>query len=304
MPFPFKVDMSMFATSRRRLVESLAVSIKEKADEDDSNANALIPPHDDGCCFLLFRGGEQVLKDETDSELPFRQNSWFNYLFGVKETNVYAVIAILGSHHLPAFKTTLFVPRLPPEYEIWCGRIISAEEFREMYEVDEVKYTDELDAFFTASSSSSGAGEVNGATQYPIYTLTGRNSDSGNDIPPIKLPFEHSSFEAMITPSSLLFDTLSNQRVIKSAAEISLMRYCAYIASNAHVRVMRQARAGMQEYELEAWFLFDIYKEGGARFTPYTCICACGPNAATLHYGHAGKYLSSASHIHSISCIE
>ncbi len=51
---------------------------------------------------------------------------------------------------------------------------------------------------------------------------------------------------------------------------------------------MRSTKAGMHEYELEARFLFEIYKNGGCRKSAYTSICACGPNAATLHYGHAG----------------
>jgi len=50
---------------------------------------------------------------------------------------------------------------------------------------------------------------------------------------------------------------------------------------------MRSARPGVMEYELEAQFLYEIYKSGGCRRSAYTSICACGPNAAVLHYGHA-----------------
>ena len=40
----------------------------------------------------------------------------------------------------------------------------------------------------------------------------------------------------------------------------------------AHVAVMRAARPGMMEYELEATFLYDIYKNGGCRRAAYTSI--------------------------------
>jgi hypothetical protein len=32
----------------------------------------------------LFKGGEQQNQYDSDTELVFRQDSWFNYLFGVK----------------------------------------------------------------------------------------------------------------------------------------------------------------------------------------------------------------------------
>ena len=50
---------------------------------------------------------------------------------------------------------------------------------------------------------------------------------------------------------------------------------------------MRHAKPGMMEFELEAKFQYEIYAKGGCRKTAYTSICACGPNNAVLHYGHA-----------------
>ena len=45
---------------------------------------------------------------------------------------------------------------------------------------------------------------------------------------------------------------------------------------------------GMFEYQLEARFLYEAYYHFGARHSAYTPICACGPSASVLHYGHAG----------------
>lgn len=86
----------------------------------------------------------------------------------------------------------------------------------------------------------------------------------------------------------ILFNVVSTARVTKSDSEIIAMWYSSYVASNAHVEVMRSVQPGMVEYELEARFLYEIYKNGGCRKCAYTSICACGPNNAILHYGHAG----------------
>jgi Xaa-Pro dipeptidase len=44
----------------------------------------------------------------------------------------------------------------------------------------------------------------------------------------------------------------------------------------------------MLEFQLESLFKHHVYYAAGSRLLAYTAICGCGPNAATLHYGHAG----------------
>jgi Xaa-Pro dipeptidase len=51
---------------------------------------------------------------------------------------------------------------------------------------------------------------------------------------------------------------------------------------------MRNTKPGMYEYQLEKLFQFHTGYYGGCRLFAYTAICACGPNSAVLHYGHAG----------------
>ena len=203
-----------------------------------------------------------------------RQNSWFNHLFGVKEPGFYGIIEVESGRSL------LFAPRFPPESEIWLGTIVPLAEFRDTYGVDEVKYSDELQTYVSQYFVSHGSSK--------LFVLSGVNTDSGNAVPSPSFPFSSNEIHQHIDSSPLLFHVLSEIRVTKSNMEIALMRYCALAASQAHVAVMRTAKPGIMEYELEAWFLYNIYAKYGCRFTPYTCICACGPSSATLHYGHAG----------------
>lgn len=203
-----EINMKMHAASRQNLVEILASRGITQG-------------------VLLFRGGVELLKHETDTELPFRQDSWFNYLFGVKEPGFYGTICI------ETRQATLYIPRLSPDYEIWCGRIVPPDEFRAMYEVDNVDYTDtlakQLEAYFIVHP------------QAKCYVLQGLNTDSGNNIAPFTFPHDdHSAVLPYLDTSSTLFETASYSRVKKNATEVELMRYCALVASNAHVTVMRQ----------------------------------------------------------------
>ena len=47
---------------------------------------------------ILIKGGEEQNQYDTDIELVFRQDSWFNYLFGVMEPGISCVFVFCLSH--------------------------------------------------------------------------------------------------------------------------------------------------------------------------------------------------------------
>ena len=79
---------------------------------------------------LLFKGGVAGLRNDTDHEPLFRQESNFAYLFGVFEPDCLGVI------EMPTGRATLFVPKLPPEYATWMGAIHPPEHFTAKHGVD------------------------------------------------------------------------------------------------------------------------------------------------------------------------
>ncbi len=77
-------------------------------------------------------------------------------------------------------------------------------------------------------------------------------------------------------------------RVIKSPAEIEVMRECARISSLAHIEVLRSARPGMYEWELAALFEYTIKRLGGQGFG-YDPIVPSIPKWYDSHYSENSR---------------
>lgn len=74
-----------------------------------------------------------------------------------------------------------------------------------------------------------------------------------------------------------------NLRIIKSPAEVDLLRKAARIAVKAHIELMKSTRVGMHEYELAALYEYLCKKEGAQDLAYYMVICS-GENHPYLHY--------------------
>merc|ERR1712063_131873 len=148
-PNTHSVPMAMHRANRQKLVSRLS---------DIPN----------GVVFLA--GAKETTRDATDHEPIIRQESYFQYLFGVMEADCY------GAIHVGSGKSILFIPRLPQEYAIWMGEIKPRQNFLARYEVDEVHYVDEITTVL---------GDLNPET---VLLLQGLNTDSGKTCEPAKLP--------------------------------------------------------------------------------------------------------------------
>lgn len=219
---------------------------------------------------VLLQGGEEQTRYCTDHLILFRQESYFAYLFGVKEPDFY------GAMDISTGKAFLFTPRLSEDYAVWMGKIHTLSDLKEMYEVDEVYYTNEMEDILRSLATDNET--------VLLYLLHGLNTDSNK----FSQPAQFKGIENFNTNLDILHPILTECRVSKSYLELNLLRYVNEVSSAAHVEVMRKTKVGMEEYQLESTFLHYVYMFGGCRHCSYTCICATGENSSVLHYGHAG----------------
>ncbi|EFN56075.1 hypothetical protein CHLNCDRAFT_31053 [Chlorella variabilis] len=169
------------------------------------------------------------------------------------------------------------MPRLPASYAVWMGHIPTPAEAQAKYAVDEVRHVDELAAVLAELAAPC-------LHLTPLLFPNPCHACSGLPMPPVM--FE--GIENFTLETQALYPVLSECRVFKSPLELRIMRYACRAASEAHVEVMRAVQPGVWEFQGESLYLHTLYSRGGCRGAHYTPIFASGPNAAILHYGHAG----------------
>ncbi|KDO33890.1 hypothetical protein SPRG_01770 [Saprolegnia parasitica CBS 223.65] len=216
---------------------------------------------------IMLHGGTQIGEYDTDTDIPFKQESMFQYLFGVKEPDC------AGAIDLTTNESILFVPRLSAEWALWCGDRKPLSWFQAFYGVDHVHFTDEIASVLKARQVAH------------LYLLQGVNLDSGVTTTTTST---FDGIDAFTTDLETLHPHLVECRVTKSPKELDLLRWVNRLSSNAHIKVLETIEPGMVEFHAEANFLHACYAQGGARFHAYTCICGSGHNGSALHYGHAG----------------
>jgi Xaa-Pro aminopeptidase len=209
----------------------------------------------------------------SDSDYPYRHDSYFYYLTGFSEPeSVLVLVAPVGD--APA-RSILFCREKNLEREIWDGYRYGPDAARAEFGFDEAWPIDALDAqmarllanvpvlYYAVGASGALDAQVTGWIKaVRAQARSGVTAPAG---------FQH------------LLPLLDEMRLVKDQEEQAIMLRAGLVSGQAHARAMRAARPGMAEYELEAELLYE-FRRNGAQFPAYTSIVASGPNACILHY--------------------
>lgn len=166
-------------------------------------------------------------------------------------------------HEIETSKTTLFIPPIDPESVIWSGLPVSVEEAKQTYDVDEVKYSTDLNATLARVGKS--------FQNNTVFAIPHQVSDHVTF-----LEFDNKDF-------SILKEAIEVCRSVKDDYELALIAKANAVSLDAHHAVMQAVRHKTAEQELEAIFLASCVA-AGAKNQAYHGIFAGGRAAATLHY--------------------
>jgi len=215
----------------------------------------------------------------------FRQNNDFYYVCGLEAPHAYVLLD--GREK----KTTLFLSHQTKEHKDKEGEILSAEiadTCCELTGVDEClgieslpQYLEGVETLFTPMRQAEGPAmswDTLQRAQQEIFSdpWDGRLNRTSHVLHLLqkRLP------KAQLKDVSATLDDL---RLIKSEAELNVLRRAGKITALGIIEAMRSTRPGVMEYQLEAAMRYHFLLNG-ARDAGYRAIIAGGPNAWYGHY--------------------
>jgi Xaa-Pro aminopeptidase len=205
----------------------------------------------------------------NDTHYPYRQNSDFYYLTNFKEPHSVAVFIPKRAEG----EFILFNRLKDPSKEVWTGAYAGQQGAIADFEADQAFPITELDSKILELLAGKNR------LYYPIGQDDKRDAHVFNWVNQLK-----KQYRGAIAPTEF-FDSgtlVHEMRLIKSEAEIALMRKAAQISSVAHIRAMKICREELHEYTLQAEIEHEFKKNNTV--PAYGSIVGSGSNACTLHY--------------------
>ena len=201
-----------------------------------------------------------------DTHYPYKQATNLSYLCGFSEPESVLVL-IPGRGQGEAI---LFCREKDRLRETWDGYRVGPEGAVADFALDDAFPIGDLDDILP--------GLLEGRER--VYYAIGKDADFDrhlmgwvNEISGSEAPGEFVDLDHIV----------NEMRLVKTAAELKLMRRAGEISARAHCRAMRAAKPGIYEYQLQAEIEHE-FMASGATAPAYTSIVGGGKNGCILHY--------------------
>ncbi len=217
---------------------------------------------------LMF-AGEAPFKS-ADETYAFTPNRNFYYLTGIdREKMILMLVKRNGK-----VEETLFIEKNDPVMARWVGEKMPEAEAKEISGIEDVKFVEEFEDTFGSILDRAKINDLCLDLERQQFHISMSTSQRFAKVVMERYPY--------LTIKNI-FHEIASLRLIKSEEEIELIRVAIDITDKGIKALMKNSKAGMREYELEAYFDFTLKSNGVTDYAFHT-IAAGGKNATILHY--------------------
>ena len=222
----------------------------------------------DNSVAVLFAGKAPVKRG--DEYYPFSPDRNFYYVSGIDRENC----ILLFTKRAEQKNVTLYIPRDNGIMAKWVGANMTPQEAMEISAIEQIGYIDQFEE------------------EFADYVFK-------NNIETAYLDLECRDFSHAMTPAlefakkikqrfpamllTNVYPIFAQMREIKEDYEIQKIQQAIDITIKGIEEMMKHAKAGMMEYEIEAYFDF-VLKQNGVSQKAFQTIAAAGKNGTILHY--------------------
>ncbi|MBQ7266654.1 MAG: aminopeptidase P family protein [Firmicutes bacterium] len=220
-----------------------------------------------GSMAIVFSGEKR--KKIGDEYYPFTPNRNFYYLTGIGEDGILLVTVKYADGNT---EEKLFINRYDEKKAKWTGEVILEGEARENTLIEDINYKDKLEEELSSIIFNKR-----------INTLF-LDLENRDFVPTLESIFAKKMLlnYPYLEIKNLHFP-LSAFRSIKTEYEKECLKKAIDITKEGIYSMMRNSKAGMYEYEIEAYFDFELKRRGVTDYA-FKTIAASGVNATVLHY--------------------
>lgn len=226
-----------------------------------------------GPCLACIFSGKAPMRS-ADEAYSFSVDRNFYYLTGIDRENM---ILVLQKDYNGLIREFIFIEPYDEYLAKWVGGRMKADE---VTAISGIRNVDNLEAFSGFVTSfleyNRGMGRIR------VYLDLWRYEENQADTQ----AHQFASFIQKKYPAvkiNELYGALAAMRAVKSKEELEQMGTAIGYTKNAVIAMMKHAKPGMNETEIEGAFDFSLMQQG-CREHAFPTICAAGPRATTLHY--------------------